>query len=84
MEKILNSIEELYKLITGTLPEGYVERRNKSIYNVLGSTKVYGTRFEHAICYFVITDTLSNDRFKIEYGKRGLQMVTDGRIYKYV
>ena len=84
MEKILNSIEELYQLITGTLPEGYIEHRNKSIYNVLGSTKLYGTRFKHATCYFVITDTLSNDKFKIEYGKKYKPMVTDGRIYRYV
>lgn len=84
MEKILNSIEELYQLITGTLPEGCIEHRNKSIHLILGNTKLYGTRLEHAAYYFVIADTLSNDRFKIEYGKRGLQMVTDGRIYKYV
>lgn len=82
MEKILNSIEELYQLITGTLPEGYVERIPKVNWDMLGTTQ-YGVS-SWPTCYFIITDTLAHDRVKIEYGIRGRSIVTDGRIYKYV
>lgn len=82
MEKILNSIEELYQLISGTLPEGYVEHIPKTNWDMIG-TMQYGVP-GWATCYFIITDTLAHDRVKIEYGKRGIPRVTDGRIYKYV
>lgn len=82
MEKILNSIEELYQLITGTLPEGYVEHIPKTNWDMIG-TKQYGVP-TRPTCYFIITDTIAHDKVKIEYSKRGLQMVTDGRIYRYV
>lgn len=85
MEKILNSIEELYQLITGTLPEGYVEYRTKDIHNALVDTKIRGMYVNTATYYFVITDGLFNDRFKkVEYGKKYKPIITDGRIYKYV
>lgn len=72
MEKILNSVEELYQLITGTLPVGYVET----------VTKQYGVPI-HPTDYFAITDFASHDRVKIEYGKNYRLVITDGRIYKY-
>lgn len=82
MEKILNSIEELYQLITGTLPEGYVERIPKTNWDMIG-TMQYGVPHWPA-CYFIITDTIAHDRVRIECGKRGIPRITDGRIYKYV
>ena len=82
MERILNSIEELYQLISGTLPEGYVERIPKTNWDMIG-TKQYGV-FYWPTCYFVITDTIAHDKVKIDYGIRGGSMITDGRIYKYV
>ena len=81
MERILNSIEELYQLITNTLPEGYVERIPKVNWDMIGTIQ-YGAPTS-PICYFIITDTLTHDKVKIEYGKKGISMVTDGRIYKY-
>lgn len=84
MEKILNSIEELYQFIIGTLPEGYVEHRTKDIHNALVDTKIRGMYVNTATYYFVITDTIAHDRVRIEYGKKGIPRVTDGRIYKYV
>ena len=65
MEKILNSIEELYQLITGTLPEGYVECADCNMI----VTKEYGLSV-HPTGYFIITDLIPHDRVKIEYGKR--------------
>ena len=53
MEKILNSIEELYKLITGTLPEGYVEHIPKVNWDMIG-TDQYGAMDTRPICYFII------------------------------
>ena len=82
MERILNSIEELYQLITNTLPEGYVERIPKVNWDMIGTIQ-YGVP-SRPTCYFIITDTLAHDRVKIEYDKKGIPMVTDGRIYKYV
>lgn len=81
MEKILNSIDELYKLITGTLPEGYVEHIPKVNWDMIGTIQ-YGVPC-WPTCYFIITDTLAHDRVKIESGKRGMSKITDGRIYKY-
>ena len=78
MERILNSIGELYQLITGTLPKGYVERIN---WDMIGTIQ-YGAP-TRPTCYFIITDTLAHDKVKIEYGKKGITTVTDGRIYKY-
>jgi hypothetical protein len=79
MVKILNSLEELYQLITGTLPEGYVEHISKAPYFIQ-----YGIDLNFATCYFRIEDVAAHDRVKIEYGKRFQPIVTDGRIYKYV
>lgn len=83
MERILNSIEELYQLITGTLPEGCVERIPRVNWDMVGGNIQYGVPY-WPVCYFMITDTLTHDRVKIEYGKRGMSTLTDGRIYKYV
>ena len=82
MERILNSIEELYQLITNTLPEGYVEHIPKVNWDMIG-TMQYGAIDFRPTCYFIITDTLAHDKVKIEYGKKGITTVTDGRIYKY-
>ena len=82
MERILNSIEELYKLITGTLPEDYVEHTPIVTMDMLGNDVCYGNK--HIVtCYFIVTEQV-HDVVKIEYGKRGIPMVTDGKIYKYV
>jgi hypothetical protein len=83
MVKILNSLEELYQLITGTLPEGYVEHIPKVNWDMI-STSQYGAIDTRATCYFTIEDVAAHDRVKIEYGKRFKPIVTDGRIYKYV
>lgn len=74
MERILNSIEELYKLTTGTLPEGFVE-------HIL---KQYGAVNTRVTCYCIITDILAYDTARIKYGKVGGPTIIDGRIYKYV
>lgn len=74
MERILNSIEELYQLITGTLPEGYIERMPNR----------YGTINTRITCYFIITDFLAHDRVRIEYGKVSGPTIIDRKIYKYV
>lgn len=79
MERILNSIEELYKLISGTLPEGCVEH----IFRDLPHYERYGTCV-HPTSYFDIIHHHVDDRVKIEYGKTSKPIVTDGRIYKYV
>lgn len=81
MEKILNSIEELYQLITGTLPEGYVEFIPKVNWDMIGGNNCYGNRYT-ADCYFVITDTVSHNNVKIEYGGKFSNLVT-ARVYKY-
>lgn len=78
MEKILNSIEELYQLITGTLPKGYVECADCNMI----VTKQYGISVLPT-GYFIITDLIPHDRVKIEYGKNYKLVITDGRIYKY-
>jgi hypothetical protein len=78
MEQILNSIEELYQLVTGTLPEGYVEHNFRD----LPHYERYGT-YIHPTGYFYIIHHHVDDRVKIEYGKRYKPIVTDGRIYKY-
>lgn len=84
MEKILNSIEELYQLITGTLPEGYVEHIPYVNWDMIGSYQ-YGRYFGYANCYFTIKETASHDQLKIEYGGMYLPVaVTNGKIYKYV
>jgi hypothetical protein len=78
MERILNSIEELYQLITGTLPEGYVECANcDRIVTTQSGVPVHPTG------YFIVTDLRPHDRVKIEYGKNYKLVITDGRIYKY-
>lgn len=83
MEKILNSIEELYQLITGTLPKGYVEYAPKvNIDSTVISIKQYGVP-PHSSSYFVITDLVPHDRVKIEYSKNYKLIVANGRIYKY-
>lgn len=82
MEKILNSIEELYQLITDTLPEGYAEYAPRVNWDMIG-TKQYGVPV-HPNGYFIVTDLPSHDRVKIEYGKNYKSVIEDGRIYKYV
>lgn len=82
MEKILNSIEELYKLITGTLPEGYIEHVPYVNWDMIG-TDQYGTPY-YATCYFTITDVAAHDRVKIECGTKCMPIIRDGKIYKYV
>ena len=82
MERILNSIEELYQLISGTLPEGYVERISMVNWDMLGNNSCYGNQCI-ANCYFVITNTPYQDNVKIEYGGKFSNLVT-ARIYKYV
>jgi len=82
MEKTLNSIEELYQLITGTLPEGYVEYIPKVNWDMIGGNSCYGNQY-WANCYFVITDLVPHDRVKIEYSKNYKLVITNGRIYKY-
>ena len=82
MEKILNSIEELYQLITGTLPEGYVERVPAVNWDMLGRNSCYGNQCISNY-YFVITDSPYRDNVKIEYGGKFSNLVT-ARIYKYV
>lgn len=79
MEKILNSLEELYQLITGTLPEGYVEHN----FQVISHCDRYGT-YIHPAGYFEIIHQLKDDRVKIVYGKAYKPIITNGRIYKYV
>ena len=83
MEKILNSIEELYQLITGTLPEGYVEHIPKVNWDMIG-TDQYGAMDIRPTCYFIVEDIAAHDRVKIEYGKVYGSVVTNARIYKYV
>lgn len=78
MEKILNSIEELYQLIAGTLPEGYLECANCDRIVV----EQHGA-YIHPTGYFIITDLVPHDRVKIEYGKNYKRIITDGKIYKY-
>ena len=81
MEKILNSIEELYQLITGTLPEGQVGHIPVVTMDMLGSDVYYGNK--HIVnCYFVVTEQV-HDNTKIEYGGKFSNLVT-ARIYKYV
>ena len=82
MERILNSIEELYQLITSTLPEGYVEHIPNVNWSMLGDNSCYGNQ-NIANYYFVITDTASHNNVKIEYGGKFSNLVT-ARIYKYV
>ena len=82
MEKILNSIEELYKLITGTLPEGYVEHIPKVNWDMIGGNDCYGNEYI-SNCYFVITNSPYGDNVKIEYGGKFSNLVT-ARIYKHV
>ena len=74
MERIFNSIEELYQLITNALPEGYIERMPNR----------YGAINTRITCYFIITDFLAQDRVRIEYGKVGGPTIIDRRLYKYV
>ena len=83
MEKILNSIEELYQLITGTLPEGYVEYIPKTNWDMIG-TDQYGAMDARPTCYFIIEDVAAHDRVKLEYGKVYRPIITNARIYKYV
>lgn len=83
MEKILNSIEELYKLITGTLPEGHVERIPRVNMDMLSCNGYYGNK-HIANCYFSIDYRVYRDNVKIEYGKVYGPVVINGRIYKYV
>ena len=82
MEKILNSIEELYQLIANTLLEGYVERVPKVNWDIIGGNDWYGNEYI-TNCYFVVTDTASHNNVKIEYGGKFSNLVT-ARIYKYV
>lgn len=81
MEKILNSIEELYRLITGTLPEGYIEHVPYVNWDMIG-TNQFGTSY-YSTCYFTITDVAAHGRVKIEYGTKCMPIITNGRIYKY-
>ena len=82
MERILNSIEELYQLISGTLPEGYVELIPRVAMDMLSCNGYYGNK--HLVnCYFVVKDAASHDNFQIEYGGKFSNLVT-ARIYKYV
>jgi hypothetical protein len=78
MEKILNSIEELYQLISNTLPEGYIECANCDKIVV----EQHGVPV-HPTGYFIVTDLRPHDRVKIEYGKNYKLVIADGRIYKY-
>jgi hypothetical protein len=83
MEKILNSIEELYQLISGTLPDGYVERIPKVNWDMIGGNDVYGREY-YANSYFQITDTAFHNHVKIEYGTRSRGcIIANARIYKY-
>ena len=82
MERILNSIEELYQLITGTLPEGYVERMPAVTMDMLSCNGYYGNK-HIANCYFVVTDSPYHDNVTIEYGGKFSNLAT-ARIYKYV
>lgn len=81
MERILNSVEELYQLVTGTLPVGYVEYAPRVNWDMIG-TKQYGVPV-HPTGYFIVTDLPFHDRVKIEYGKDYKLIITNGRIYKY-
>jgi hypothetical protein len=83
MEKILNSIEELYQLISGTLPDGYVEFIPKVNWDMIGGNDVYGHQ-HFPNCYFQITDTASHNHVKIEYGIRSRGCIANARIFKYV
>ena len=82
MERILNSIEELYQLISSTLPEGYVEHIPKVNWDMIGGNDCYGNGYI-TNCYFVVTDTTSHNNVKIEYGGKFSNLVKT-RIYKYV
>lgn len=82
MEKILNSIEELYQLIANTLLEGYVEHIPKVNWGMIRGNDYYGNQYI-TNCYFAITDTVSHNNVRIEYGGKFSNLVT-ARIYKYV
>lgn len=81
MERTLNSIEELYQLISGTLLEGTVERIPSVNMDMLSCNGYYGNK-HIANCYFVVTDSPYQDNVKIEHGGKFSYLVTT-RIYKY-